>query len=218
MAEYPRINDRDHDLLKKLVTNTADTASGTSGGVANVKVTELDVNGSAVSASNPLPVEGQGYTSSDTSTRPNNATPYTALDVVGSDPAANMTFASIGPAAGGKVVITYASLRIDVAAVPAGMTQFRLHLYNAAPAAITDNLAFNLPSGDRDKYLGYIEIPTPLDLGDTLFNGTEDGYYPVRKEVVVPSGGTLYGILQTVGAYTPTAQAVKVVSLKSIGV
>ncbi len=218
MAEYPRINDRDHDLLKKIAANTADSASGTTGGVTSVKVTELDVNGSEVSETNPLPTQGQGFSSSANFTRPNNATPLTALDVVGTDPATNLSFADAGPAAGGKVVITYASLRIDVAAVAAGITQFRLHLYNAAPTAIADNAAFNLPSADRDKYLGYIELPTPVDLGDTIFSGTEEGYYPVRKEIVVPSGGVLYGLLQTVGAYTPTAQSVYTIKIKSVAV
>lgn len=218
MAEYPRINDRDHDLLKKIAENTADTASGTSGGVANVKVTELDIGGSPVSDTNPVPVEGAGYSSSASFTRPNTTPTLSALDVVGTSPAANLTFSDIGPAAGGKVVIVYAALRIDVAAVAAGMTQFRLHLYSSAPTAIADDAAYNLPSADRDKYLGYIELPTPVDLGDTIFAGTEEGYYPVRKEITVPSGGAIYGILQTVGSYAATAQAVYNLKIKSVGV
>jgi hypothetical protein len=199
-----RPRDGDNDILRKILNWFAALGAGT--------------KSIAVNISSAVGITGFGFSSEDTSTRPNNTTPYTALDVVGTDPATNMTFAGIGPAAGGKVIITHASLRVDVASVPAGMTQFRLHLLNAAPTAITDNMAFNLIAADRDKYLGFIEIPTPLDLGDTLFNGTEEGYYPVRKEVVVPVGGTLYGVLQTVGGFTPTAQSVTVVSLKSVSV
>ncbi len=165
---------------------------------------------------------GVGYKSSFTQTRPNNTTPYTALDVVGEDAAENMEFGGIGPEAegmvNGKVIITHVALRMDRNAVPAGMTQFRLHLFNGAPTAITDNLAFNLIEADRGIYQGYIEIPTPLDLGDTIYNDTEGGYYPVRKEVEVNSIGNLYGVLQTVGGYAPAASTSFNVALKAVSV
>ena len=151
-----------------------------------------------------------GKTVSASQTRPNNTTAYDALDVVGQDPAANMAFSNVIADEGGAFVIFGARLRIDVAAIPAGMSSYRLHLYNAAPTAIVDNAAYNLPSGDRAKYLGYVEISGVLDIGDTLW-AQATGVNFVDK---LDAGSTsLYGILQTVSAFTPTAQTVKTVIL-----
>lgn len=161
-------------------------------------------------------VQGVGYVSSATDTRPNNATPYTALDVVGNDTPTVLTFANIGPAGGGKVIITRVSLQVNAAAIPAGMGNFRLNLYDAAPTAIADNAPYDLPAGDRAKHVALIEIPTPYDLGATLKADTEGQFYPIRAEVNVPVGGTLYGILQTLNGYAPTAQTVKVTSIYSV--
>ena len=151
-----------------------------------------------------------GKTVSASQTRPNNTTAYDALDVVGQDPAANMAFSNVIADEGGAFVIFGARLRIDAAAIPAGMSNFRLHLYNAAPTAIADNAAYNLPSGDRAKYLGYVEISGVLDIGDTLW-AQATGVNFVGQ---LAAGSTsLYGILQTVSAFAPTAQTVKTVIL-----
>ena len=151
-----------------------------------------------------------GKTVSASQTRPNNVTAYDALDVVGQDAAANMVFSNVIADEGAAFVIFGARLRIDVAAIPAGMSNFRLHLYNAAPTAIVDNAAYTLPAGDRAKYLGYVEISGVLDLGDTLWIQAT-GVNFVGK---LAAGSTsLWGILQTVSAYTPTASAVKTVTL-----
>jgi hypothetical protein len=133
-----------------------------------------------VDDANPLPVtgagtagspatgvsttQGIGYSSSASKTRPNDTTAYAALDVIAeSDSTGTVwTFANIGPSGGGKVLLTRAWIRIDVNAIPSGMGAFRVELYSTAPTAINDNAAYNLPSGDRAKYLGYVEIPTPL--------------------------------------------------------
>ena len=157
--------------------------------------------------SNEFKLTGSSVTVSATQTRPDNATPYTALDVVGTNPATNMTFAT-GLTAGAGFVVYGARLRIDVAAIPAGMASFRLHLFNAAPTAIADNVAFNLIAADRAKYLGYVEISGVLDVGDTLFAEVDNINFTGKLATA-----SLFGVLQTVGAYTPTAQAVKTVTL-----
>jgi len=149
---------------------------------------------------------------SATMTRPDNATPYTALDVVGTDAATNINFANAGIAGRGFAVMG-ARLRIDVSAVPAGMGDFRLHLYNAAPTAITDNLAYNLPAADRAKYLGYITIPAPVDIGDTIWAQVDN--VNLTGELVSTS---IFGILQTVEAYTPAALTVSDVAITVVEV
>ena len=163
---------------------------------------------------------GDGQTSAVSFTRPANATPYTAGDVVGVadvSVAANAgsaihVFASIGPSAG-AIIITGADLRIDVAAVPSGMTSFRLHLYDAAPTAILDNAAWDLPAGDRTAYLGYIDIGAAVDVGSTLYAQADQ----VNKQFKLASASTsLYGLLVTNGGFTPTSAAVKRLRLHSV--
>lgn len=185
----------------------------TTDGTTNKVQSHVNVAGAALASSNPAPVSSPGIISSASQTRPNDTTAYAALDVVGTDPATNLSFTGVGSVDGGHVIITGVSLRCDVAAVPSGMSSFRLHLYNAAPTALADNAAFNLIAADRDKYLGFIEIGTPVDLGDTIYSRNDNTNFKVK---LASASSTLYGVLQTVGGFTPTAQAVKTISLHGI--
>lgn len=142
-------------------------------------------------------------------TRPNNTTAYTALDVIGTDPATVIEFTNIAPQGGGTIVLLYASLMASVGT--GGPQQTRLHLYSEAPTGIADNAAYNLPSGDREKYMGYLTLGVPLDLGDTMF--TEDDF--LRKTVTAKSS-SLFAIAQAVGAYTPAAETVNTWELRSV--
>ena len=151
-----------------------------------------------------------GKSASATQTRPDNTTAYDALDVVGTDAATNMEFADLSLNEGGLVAIMGVRLRIDASAIPATMGAFRLHLYSSAPTPITDNVAYNLPSADRDNYLTYVDIPAPIDLGDTLFAKDENLNVTVK---LAEGSRSLYGILQTIAEYTPTAEVVKTVTL-----
>jgi hypothetical protein len=152
------------------------------------------------------------YVSSVTQARPADTSAYTAGDVISNSTSAPvvLTFANVGPTYGSAIIQT-ANLRADVASVPTGYGAFRLHLYNVAPTAINDNAAYNLPSGDRSKYQGFVEFSTPLDLGDTLW--AQADY--VGKQVRLLDGN-LYGILQTMGAFTPTSAASKTLSLYTV--
>lgn len=148
-------------------------------------------------------------------TRPDNTTTYSIGDVVGSSPSANMVFSDVSSVDGSHVIIMGVSLRIDVSAIPEGMSEFRLHLYNTAPTPIADNDAYNLIAADRSKYLGCITLDAPIDLGDTLYSDTKN----VNLKIKLATGSTsLYGVLQTLNAYTPTSQAAKTVKLHVVGV
>ncbi|NBW08686.1 MAG: hypothetical protein EBR82_11735 [Caulobacteraceae bacterium] len=149
------------------------------------------------------------YISKVSVTRPDNTTPYTANDVLGTDPASVIQFTNIAPEGGGTIVLLYASMRIDAGSSTQGQT--RLHLYSSAPAGIADNAAFNLPSGDRDKYLGYITLSAPVDLGDTMF--TEDDF--LRKTITATSS-SVFAIAETTAAFTPAATTVRVLELRSV--
>jgi hypothetical protein len=106
-------------------------------------------------------------------------------------------------------------LEIDIASVTSGMTQFKLHLFNAAPTAIADGTAWTLADADRAKYLGPILLDAPTDMGGTLISKTENVNFTAK---LAAASTTLYGMLETVGAFTATASAVKVVTLNVMGV
>ena len=135
---------------------------------------------------------------SATITRPANVTAYTANDVVGGA----ITFASIGASAG-YVTIMGADLRYDASAVPSGMAGMRLYLYSVTPpSAIADNTVWDLPSGDRASFMGYIDLGAPVDLGSTLYTQVDN----INRQVKLGAGETaLYGYLVTTGGYTPAA-------------
>jgi hypothetical protein len=148
-------------------------------------------------------------------TRTNDTNAYTAGDVIGAatGSTAALTFTAIGET--NKVIrITGTRLEIDVAAVPSGMTSFRLHLYNVTPpSALGDNAAWDLPSGDRASYLGYVDLGAPVDVGSTLYVQQTGLDY----DFLVDGTTSLFGYLVTNGAFTPGASTVKVITLYAMG-
>lgn len=166
-----------------------------------------------------ISVQGFGYRSTLTFTRTADTTAYTGGDVIGINNAGSAgsaihQFTNIGPA-GGYIIITGADLRIDLSSVPAGMTSFRLYLYDVSPTAILDNAAWDFGSGDRSLLLGYIDLGSPVDLGSTLFVQA-DG---INKQFKLASASTtLYGELVTNGGYTPASGTQFEIRLRSIAV
>ena len=156
-------------------------------------------------AGSSLTVDGKAYRASVDITRPANVTAYTALDVIGTGTGddAIITLSNIGPSAG-FVLVQSIELVIGISAVPSGMTSFRLHFYNAKPSAAADNSAFDLGSADRSKYVGYIDLPTPVDLGSTCFTQID---YPGKLFKLDTASTSLFCELQTIGGFTPAANS-----------
>jgi hypothetical protein len=147
-----------------------------------------------------------GYTSKQTFTPVAEA--YGANDVI----EGAKRFELIGPANGGEVLIHNVRLMVAHTAVISGETSYNLHLYSVTPpSARTNNAVWDLPSGDRDAYMGVINLGTPVDVGSSLFIELTN----VNKQVTVPVGGFLFAELVTVGAFTATAAA-RVVTLKGV--
>ncbi len=165
----------------------------------------------ATANANEVVVKAAAYAARVSLTRPANTTAYTANDVLGATAAA-LTFA-VGPTGGGEVLITSVALEIDVAAIPSGMTSFNLHLHNITPpSALADNAAFDVPSGDRASYLGFINMGSPADLGSTLYVQVEG----VNKQVTL-LGANVFGYLVPVGGFTPGGNSeVYVVTIHSV--
>jgi hypothetical protein len=82
------------------------------------------------------------------------------------------------------------------------MGAFRVHLYSASPTAIADNAPFDLVSGERASYLGFVDLATPSDFGSTLYTQTD---YPGRLIKLGTASTTLFAELETRGAYTPVS-------------
>ena len=174
------------------------TISGTSVTVTTASGTSLSVN----DTNSSLTVDGKAYRSTVTITRPSNTTAYTAGDVVGdTGGSAILTLSSIGPS-GGYILIQSAVLIFSDISVPSGMGAFRVHLYSSSPTAIADNAQFDLVSGDRAAYMGYIDFSAPQDLGSTIYTQLD---YPGRLIKLAAASTTLFAEIETRNAYTPVS-------------
>lgn len=129
------------------------------------------------------------------------AAAYSAGDVM--DVAKEITLS--GPSAG-AIRILSAELLVSESAVQSGETSYRLQLYSVTPpSALADNAAWDIPSGDRASYLGYVDLGSPVDVGASLYVQSLD----INKDLKL-AGTSLFGYLQTIGAFTATATARKV--------
>ena len=112
----------------------------------------------------PIPVAGGSSTPLITFSRPDNTANYDIGDVIGSAATANLELPNAG-AVGVLMQVLSASVTINRTALPTGMTALRLHLWDAAPAAIADNAPFAAAAADRAKYRGEILLPQPVVVG-----------------------------------------------------
>jgi hypothetical protein len=104
------------------------------------------------------------------------------------------------PATGSHIKIT--SLTFMQATGTNVTTVWRLHLYNVTPpSAIADDAAFDVPSGDRASYLGYVDISQLVDTGATLYIDMPN----LNKQIKL-LGTSVFGYL--VNVTTLTAEAV----------
>lgn len=111
---------------------------------------------------------------------------------------------------GGVLMVLSSRLQVNATAVVSGETSYNLHLYNTAPAvANADNDAWNELDADIGSYDGPIALGTPVDIGSQLEVFTDGINRPLV--VSVNASGKTLAHLVTVGAFTATAKARKVV-------
>lgn len=157
-------------------------------------------------------VKSQGHLATVTTTRPNDTTAYTAGDALGdTNGSAILEFTNMARVSGGNIMITSASMRVDLASIPSGMAGLKLHLYSSSPTAIADNAAWDLVSGDRNKYLGYVQLSTPTDFGSTLFVESNG----INKHIQL-TGTSLFAIPVLDAGFTPSASTVRQFKIRSI--
>lgn len=165
--------------------------------------------GSLVSSSNPLPVTDAGRAAfpavitSSTLTRPADTTAYASGDLVANSTTAGsvvaLSFASGVLAEGGCVRIERA--RLYKSGTSTTNASFRLHLFNAAPTGIAngDNGAW---STNRAGYIGAFDVTIDRAFVDGA-QGSGISLTGSPMTATIPSGTTLYGLLEARAAYTP---------------
>lgn len=155
------------------------------------------------SASSPLTTVGKAYSASAT------FTPAAASHVAGDVNGGAQTIA-FGAISASRIMITSAALEIDGGTAEA--TAWRLYLYNVTPpSALADDAAWDLPSGDRASFLGYVDLGTAVDLGSTQWVETNI----INKQIKLAGTG-VFGYLVNLTTLTPAAVA-HIVTLHAVG-
>lgn len=147
-------------------------------------------------------------------TRPNDAAPYAAGDVIGSATGPGPTthvidFSAIVKAAGGSGLVSTALL-ID-SANQATPPQLELWIFTAAPAAQADNTAFAVSDLEIASLVGIVPLTTArVGNAGAAAAGNLAIQSDVASLVFKCAGGSqdLYGVLVVRNAYTPVAQEV----------
>lgn len=164
-----------------------------------------------------LELSRQPFSASDTFIRPSDTTAYTALDLI----ANSTTAASVVPLAFTVSRIADRPFEVRRALIKADGTvitnaTFRLHLFSQSPVVATsggDNAAFAtyVPGAG---WLGSMGTATSLGFSDAIQG--ETGPLAGLEVNGYPATGTrlIYGLLQAVGAYTPTSAEVFTVTLQ----
>lgn len=136
-------------------------------------------------------------------TRPSNTTAYAALDAVSSSSTAptNLSFTYVTSVNGSNGYVTGAVLRTDQSTNTA---RFKLHLFTGTVTAVNDNAAHTALYANKSNYVGSITFDALATEGSgsdcaVSLNTT------VRLPFKFPSGTTLYGLLETLDAFTPAS-------------
>lgn len=149
-----------------------------------------------------------------TLTRPSNTDAYTAKDAVTDSTSAptNLTFTNLARVNAGGGYIVKARLMTNQSTNTA---RFRLHLYPTAPTAINDNAAYTLLWANRANRIGYIDFAAcqTEGSGSDAANSQND---TVRMPFVCASTSRhLYGLLETLDAFTPASGQIIYIELTS---
>ena len=162
--------------------------------------TKLEASGT-VTVATVTAATSNAFGSLATTTRAANQTPYAANDVVG----AAFDLGVMGPSAS-RIVLQSTIFRPRITAVPAGMANFRLALYNVTPpSALADNAPWTIPAGDQASFLGIISLGTPALPAASSVDLYIDRYN-IGMELLL-AGTHLFAYLVTDAAFTPAANS-----------
>jgi len=110
-------------------------------------------------------------------------------------------FTGVGTGPGESRIIN--STDIVISGATAVTTIWEVHLYSVTPpSAILDDAVWDIPSGDRASYLGFVPIAQTVDAGATQY-----GHTPLIGRQFKLSGTSLFAYLVPVSAITTEAVA-----------
>lgn len=155
---------------------------------------------------------GAGKSVSATFTRPNDTTAYASGDLV----ANSTTAGSVAPlvwvvGAGQGRAFSLEGVTLKKSGTGVTNAAFRLHLYQATQTVTNGDNGAVVPS-DGDSYLGSVDVTVDRVFGD----GAAGVGQPANPLLLVPADGSVYGLLEARGAYTPAAQEVFVAVLHGV--
>lgn len=158
-------------------------------------------------------VGGHGAIRAATLTRPADTTAYAAKDAISNSTSAPtyLTFANLARVSGGSGYIVKAQLMTNQST---NVAQYRLHLFNTAPTAINDNSPYTLLWANRASRVGYIDFGAAATegSGSDAANSQND---TARLHFVTSGSASLFGILETLSAFTPASDQVFYIALSA---
>lgn len=178
---------------------------------STVTLASLDT-GSGVQASKQVSFA----TSVDVSmTRPADTTAYAAGDAIttATSSAAAYTFSNCALVNAGTGTILDATL--SHSDPNAALPNLELWLFDAAPAVPNDNAAFAVSDAEADAVVCVLKFYTS-DYSDSSNNRVYHMSNPPRVFKCAAATKTLYGVLKTLTAFTPTSAATFKVKLKIV--
>lgn len=163
-------------------------------------------------------VPGSGFAQVITGTvmtRPANTTVYASGQLVANSTTAGsvvpISFAGVVTAAG-EVGRIY-RVRIKTSSTSVTLAQFRVHFYNATVVPVNgDGAAWSTPVG---SYIGACDVTVDRAFSD----GAEGAGVPLigtSMHYKIPSGTTLYALLEARAAYVPTSAGTFTLILESL--
>lgn len=145
-------------------------------------------------------------------TRPSNTDAYAAKDVISNSTSAPtvLTFADFARVNQGSGIIVRARIMTDKKDV---VPQLRLHLFHTAPTAINDNSPYLLLYANAANRIGQIDFPamssedpTNSTASATMRPSSDGGFGPPNLWYQAASGSRdIYGVLETLSAFTPAS-------------
>lgn len=158
-------------------------------------------------------VGGHTVRVSGTKTRPDDTNAYAAYDAINESASAgtNWTFTGMARVSGGSGTIVDAIL---LCSDPALVARLEVDLYKANPTAINDNAEGTQLVGNNADYVGTVTFgaaakPTTNSTVAKAVPATQ-----IRVPFVCGASADLYGIVRTLDADTPIAQAVYLIIFK----
>lgn len=153
-------------------------------------------------------VSGKKFELSVEITRENNATPYTAGDVVSAAAATvvpAMDFAAAGRVVAGSGYVVGARLTYNVKSV---VPRTRVHLFNINTATISgDNLPYRELYADVSKRIGYFDLAAMTTGADTTNSDmSRSVVFDIRIPYICAAADqSVFAVLETLDAVTLTA-------------